>query len=138
MKSLKLKSYPGENITDLCTVILVDSELLESSEAFKPENLGHITLIFEDTSDSRFILWVIKKYKEVVDLSINFVCVTWMSYHHSISSPMSPLYKRLHVNTPILSIQIGGSRLPAKKSLNTNLHSQRHTLWSLIIQSTRL
>ena len=57
MKSLKLKSYPGENVTDSCAAILVDAERLESSEAFKPEHLGYITRIFEDTSDSIFRLW---------------------------------------------------------------------------------
>ena len=67
MKSLKLKSYPGENITDCCTAILVDDERLDSSGAFKPEHLGYITRIFEDTSDSRFRLWDIQKYKEVTE-----------------------------------------------------------------------
>ena len=28
MKSLKLKSYPGENVTDCCAAILVDVERL--------------------------------------------------------------------------------------------------------------
>ena len=40
MKSLKLKSYPGENVTDCCTEILVDSERLDSAVAFKPDYLG--------------------------------------------------------------------------------------------------
>ena len=57
MKSLKLKSYPGENVTDFCAAILVDAERLDSDGAFKPEHLGYITCIFEDTSDSRFRLW---------------------------------------------------------------------------------
>ena len=65
MKILKLKSYPGENVTDCCAAILVDAERLESAGAFMPEHLGYITRIFEDTSDSRFCLWVIQKYKEV-------------------------------------------------------------------------
>ena len=34
-KSIKLKSYPGDNITDCCTAILVDDECLESDGAFK-------------------------------------------------------------------------------------------------------
>ena len=51
MKSLKLKSYPGENITDCCAAILVDAERLESARTFKPEQLGYITRIFEDTSE---------------------------------------------------------------------------------------
>ena len=54
--SLKLKSYPGENITDCCTLILEDAERLGSAVAFKPEHLGYITRIFEDTSDSIFRL----------------------------------------------------------------------------------
>ena len=41
MKSLKLMSYPGENVTDCCAVILVDAQRLESSGAFKPEHLGY-------------------------------------------------------------------------------------------------
>ena len=56
MKSLKLKSYPGENITDFCAEIWVDAERLESAGAFNPDHLGYITCIFEDTSDSRFHL----------------------------------------------------------------------------------
>ena len=50
MKSLKLKSYPGDNVTDFCAAILVDAERLESAGAFKPEHLGYIIRIFEDTS----------------------------------------------------------------------------------------
>ena len=52
LKSLKLKSYPWGNVTDLCAAILVDADHVESSRDFKPEYLGYITLIFEDTSDS--------------------------------------------------------------------------------------
>ena len=74
MKSLKLKSYPGENIADCCVEILVDAERLGSDRAFKPEHLGYITRIFEDTSDSRFRLWVIQKYKEVTEFIKKF-CV---------------------------------------------------------------
>ena len=78
MKSLKLKSYPGENVTDCCAAILVDAERLESAGAFKPENLGYITRIFEDTSDSRFRLWTIQKYKEVTEF-IKKLCVCEMN-----------------------------------------------------------
>ena len=67
MKSLKLKNYPGENVTDCCVAILVYAVRLESAGAFKPEPLGYITLIFEDTSDPRLRLWDIHKYKEVTD-----------------------------------------------------------------------
>ena len=65
MKSLKPKSYTGENITDFCAVILVYDECLESTGAFNPDHLGHITRIFEDTSDSIFRLWGIQNYNEV-------------------------------------------------------------------------
>ena len=77
MKSLKLKSYPGENVTDCCAVILVDAERLGSDGAFKPEHLETITHIFEDTSDSRFCLWDIHKYKEVTQF-IKKLCVCYM------------------------------------------------------------
>ena len=74
MKSLKIKSYPGGNVTDCCAEILLDSECLDSARAFKPEHLGYITRIFEDTSDSRFRLWGIHKYKEVTEF-IKKLCV---------------------------------------------------------------
>ena len=74
MNSLKLKSYPGENVTDFCAKILVDAECLESSGAFKPEHLGYTNHIFEDTFDSRFHIWEIQKYKEVTDF-IKKLCV---------------------------------------------------------------
>ena len=67
MRILKLKSYPGDNVTDCCAAILVDAERLESAGAFKPEHLGYITRIFEDTHDPRFRLLAIQKYKEVTD-----------------------------------------------------------------------
>ena len=56
MKSHKLKSCPGEKVTDFCVAILVYAERLESAGDFKPEHLGYITHIFEDTYDSRFRL----------------------------------------------------------------------------------
>ena len=74
MKSLKLKSYPGENVTDCCAAILVDADRLESAGSFNPEHLGYITRIFKDTSDSRFCLWAIQKYKEVTEF-IKKLCV---------------------------------------------------------------
>ena len=40
MKIIKLKSYSGENITDCCAAILLDSERRESAGAFNPEHLG--------------------------------------------------------------------------------------------------
>ena len=67
MKSLRLKSYIGENVTDLCAEILVDADRLESAGAFKTEHLGYITSIFKDTSDSIFRLWAIHKYNEFTE-----------------------------------------------------------------------
>ena len=42
-------------------------ESLEISGAFKPEHLGYIISIFEDTSYSRFHLWATQKYKEIME-----------------------------------------------------------------------
>ena len=67
MKSLKLKSYPGQNVTDCCAAILVNDESLESAGAFKPKHLGYTIRIFEDTSDSIFHIWATQKYKEVME-----------------------------------------------------------------------
>ena len=72
-ESIKLKSYRGENTTYFWSEILVDAERLEGVGAFNPDNLGCITHIFENTSDSIFNLWEINKYKEVMYLSKNFV-----------------------------------------------------------------
>ena len=74
IKSLKLKSYLAENVTDFCAAILLDAERLESAGSFKPEHLGYITRIFEDTSESKFCLWYIQKYKEVTEF-IKKLCV---------------------------------------------------------------
>ena len=63
MKSLKLKIYSGEIDVYCCVAILLDADCLESARYFKPEHLGYITRIFEDTSDSRFCLWAIQMYK---------------------------------------------------------------------------
>ena len=69
MKSLKLKSYPGENFTDLCAAILLGDELLESAGAFNTEHLGYITCIFEDNSESRLHIWAIHNYREVTEFT---------------------------------------------------------------------
>ena len=74
MNSLKLKSYPGENVIYLCAAILVDDERLESARTFKPDHLGYITRIFEDTPDSIFRFWAIHKYQEVTEFIKN-LCV---------------------------------------------------------------
>ena len=73
-KSLKLNHYTGENVTYFCAEILVVAESLESNGDFKYENLGHITLIFEDTYDSRLRIWLIHKYKQVTGF-IKKLCV---------------------------------------------------------------
>ena len=65
MKSIKIKICSGENDTDFCAAVLVDAERLESTGAFMFEHLGYITCIFGDTSDSRFRLLGIQKYKKV-------------------------------------------------------------------------
>ena len=75
MKSLKLKDYPGRNVTYFFDTILVDVERLESAGAFNPEHLGYIIRIFEETSDSRFHVWETQKYKEVMEfVKTLFVC----------------------------------------------------------------
>ena len=53
---------------------MVDSERLETAEAFNHEHLGYTTFIFEDTPDCRFCLWTIKKFKEVTEF-IKKICV---------------------------------------------------------------
>ena len=79
MKIIKLKIYPGENVIDCCTPILVDDERLEISGAFKPDHLGYITHIFENSSDSVLRLWAIQKYKEVTEF-IKKLCVCDMDF----------------------------------------------------------
>ena len=46
---------------------MVDAERLESAGSLKPDHLGYITCIFEDTSDSRFCMGAIQKYKGVTE-----------------------------------------------------------------------
>ena len=79
MKILKLKIYPEENIIDFCAEILGDDERLESVGDFKPEHLGYITSIFEDSFDSRLRLCDIQKYKEVTEF-IKKTCVCDMDF----------------------------------------------------------
>ena len=67
MKRLKLKDHPGSDDADCYDAILVNVKSLESARAFKPEHLGYIIRIFENTSNSRFNLWATQKYKEVMD-----------------------------------------------------------------------
>ena len=65
-KNLKLKDHPGRDAADCYDEILVNVESLESAGAFKPEHLGYIIHIFENTYNSRFHLWATQKYKEVM------------------------------------------------------------------------
>ena len=67
MKNLKLKDNQGRGAPDCYDEILVNVESLESAGDFKPEHLGYIIHIFENTSDSRFYLWETQKYKEVME-----------------------------------------------------------------------
>ena len=53
-KGIKLKHHLGEDVTELCAAILVDADCIESARAFKPEHLGYITNIFENTFDPIF------------------------------------------------------------------------------------
>ena len=66
MKSLKLKYDQGGDTADCYNAILEYVEGLESAGAFKPEHLGYIIRIFENTSNSRFQIWATQKYKEVM------------------------------------------------------------------------
>ena len=61
MKSLKLKGNQGGGAADWYDAILENVEGLESAGAFKPEHLGYIIHIFENTSNSRFLLWATQK-----------------------------------------------------------------------------
>ena len=65
MRNLKLNIYPGYNVANSCSEILVDDESVESAEAFNPKQLGYITSIFEDTPDTIFYLLLIHRYNEV-------------------------------------------------------------------------
>ena len=67
MNSLKLNDNQGGDTVDCYDAILKNVEGLESAGAFKPEHLGYIISIFENTSDSRFNLWATQKYKEVME-----------------------------------------------------------------------
>ena len=66
MESLKLKDNQGGDTADCYDAILENVEGLESAGAFKPKHLGYIISIFENTSDSRFIIWGTQN-KEVME-----------------------------------------------------------------------
>ena len=63
MKNPKLKDHPDRDAADCHDEILVTVESLESAGAFKPEHLGYIIRIFENTLNSIFQIWATQKYK---------------------------------------------------------------------------
>ena len=74
-KNLKLKDHPDRDAADCHDAILENVEGLESAGAFKPEHLGYIISIFENTSDSRYNLWSTQKYKEDMEfVKKNLLC----------------------------------------------------------------
>ena len=108
LNTIKINSYPLDNVAYLCDEILVDVEHIMSAGAFKPENLGYITqflriLLTEYFDFKSFIIT-----SRLCNLSINFLCEICITYNHSISSLMSSLYNRLCVNTESLSIKSYG------------------------------
>ena len=66
-RNIKLKDHPGRDAADCYDTILVNVESLESAGAFKPEHLGYIIHIFENTYNSRFQIWATQNYKEVME-----------------------------------------------------------------------
>ena len=84
MNSLKIKSYPVENVSYFNAEILVGANRLERSGVFKPVNFGCITSIFEDTADSIFYFQGFRSTRRLQVLSTNFACVTWMLYNQRI------------------------------------------------------
>ena len=52
LSSIKLNIYPGDNVTDCCSKILVDAKCLYISGYFKPDHLSYINCIFGYASDS--------------------------------------------------------------------------------------
>ena len=67
INNIKLKDHTGRDAADCYDAILVNVESLESAGSFKPEHLGYIIHIFENTSNFRFHLWATQKYKEVME-----------------------------------------------------------------------
>ena len=143
MKSLKLKSYPGENVADCCAAILVDAERLESAGALMPEHLGYIIRIFEDTSDSRFRLWAIQKYKQVTEFIKKLrVCdMDVLSQEDLITyKSLFFLFKSGH-RDQIACLLLGGfsnPRTAATQSLDSGLCSMLSKLPSCPFIRTRL
>ena len=110
----------------------MDAERLESAGDFKPEHLVYITSIFEDTSDSRFCLWAIQKYKEVTKFikklrvcDMDVISQEDLITYESLVKKVTREYRDL----------VDSKRWELTK---TNLHFQTHTLWPLSSQSTRL
>ena len=67
MKSLKLKDNQVVDAVDCYDAILENVQGLESAGAFKPEHLGYIIHIFQNTYNYRFHIWDTHKYKEVME-----------------------------------------------------------------------
>ena len=65
--NLKLKNNPGRYVADCYDEILVNVESLESAGAFKPDYLGYIIHIFDNTSNSILHLRDTHKYKDIMD-----------------------------------------------------------------------
>ena len=61
-----------------------------------------------------------------------------MPYYQKTSPHISLLYKRLPVSMVAFFIWSGGSQIPTRRSLNTNLWLWSHTLWKLSSRSTRI
>ena len=56
MKTVKLDSISGENVTNCCSSIVSDKQRLDSFEALKPENLSYICRILEKLKSLHF--WI--------------------------------------------------------------------------------
>ena len=72
--SLKINFYLGGDVTDLCTEILVDADILESDGYFNPYHLVYVTCSFGGNYDSRFFLREIQNHKDSANF-INKLCV---------------------------------------------------------------
>lgn len=64
LKAIELKTFPGENVVDCCTVIIDKCERMDTAEAFSQELLCTIVRIFEAASERQFSDWEMKRYRE--------------------------------------------------------------------------
>ena len=88
LKSLKLKDNQGGYAADWYDAILVNVDILESARSFKPEHLGYIIRIFENTSDSRFHIWETQKYKEVMEF-VKETFIVWQRHYANIPEQLN-------------------------------------------------